>query len=425
MADSSPKRPFLAVPKVASVPELADAQKRQLPSTRIPLKINLRPAYKSKLKFQLPFVPQNQPEYPSDARCVLRVWELDRYKRLVSGVLGSESENDKSVGSGGEDNELLGEIQGFVKQLNKWEFIFLADQNPEASSDQSDQTTQRITLRIPRLLQNGAINVDDWVLNVTGEIETRLEIGISICEASKKLDDKTDFKTKEFPYPVVHLHKISQPPTPDEFLSVWKEKWNIWKKGGRTHIGCDVAARQVCEVMGGKWSNTTVWRRPSAAKGSKKSWYRCTWLEGDEALKRIEKGFGDRIVINRKSDNSIESVVCRVFKGKPYEDENGKKRCEFDDLNDYPLNPGMLIYTAELWLKWPCDDKDCFNCKTETGPGWRWHSNHFVMYHDNDQVLDSVNLAEPEPGPLGPVWVEEESKIFVVLRIHDPFSSIR
>jgi hypothetical protein len=436
---------FLAHVEYASVPEINDnVQKRQLPSTRTPMIIKLRPATKGKLRFQLPFVPQDKYEYPSDARCVLQVWELDRYKSLVRGVSGSTGENDESVNK---DNELLGEIEGFVKQTEKRtkkseaKFIFVADQNLVAPSDLNDQKKQRITIKINRIAEDRiSIYLDDWVLDVTGEIETRLEIGISMREVSEKID----FKTREFPYPVLYLHKISQPPNPDEIKSVWKEKWNVWKyKQKLEHIGCDVAARQVSEVMGGRWKETTIWRRPT-----KGGWYRCTMKDGDEAFARWEAGFEDALFADQRLDGSIESVVCRIYKGKPYTDVNGVKRCESDD---HPLKPGYLIYTAESCLSWPCNpdynDKAkegyCFNCAEEPGSGWLWHYCHFVMYHDYDvgtwriwpqgsphyhktgMILDTVNLNEPTPRIFKPWYAVDNKTRFVVLRIHDPFTDMR
>ena len=365
-------------------------QLRGLPSTRVPLSITVRQSRrKSRLGFQLPFVPYEQAEYGSDARCVLQIWELDRWR--------GQGRDDDSTARGSRDNELLGEIEGFIKESERRKtrrtFIFLTDQNPAQPAAQSDQNKGRIVIKLAQLQPGGRISAGgiDWPLNVSGEIENRLEIGISIRPKSKTLD----FKNKAFPYPVVYLHKISEPPTEEEILHVWREKWKIWKRRKAAHPGwkldCGVASHHVLQVLGGKRENTTLWTRTR----SNNIWYSCTKREYADARERFRKGYRDKIL----------SDVCYAYLGRP------RSGNEEPDVKKIELKPGMRIYTAE-------------GCEEGLQGRWNWTDCHMTMYAGNDKILDSVGLSRPEPRPLKPFYAGR-ADMFIVLRVLDPFVDMR
>ncbi len=174
------------------------------------------------------------------------------------------------------------------------------------------------------------------------------------------------------------------PPTKTEVLRTWRRQWKLWQEQGLDDLDCGIAARTVAKSLGGAFKAKVVFK-------GKPSRDICTEQKCRDAKGRGSKDYWDYIT-------RATPGICVIHEGKPGESITTR---------EFPVQPGMLIYTSEC-----CG-------------GRRWACRHMMMYYADGKILDSIHLERPRPRRFGRTYSRSDSEYVVILEVLDPFAEAR
>ncbi len=150
---------------------------------------------------------QNTAQFPSEGDVYVHFWELDSWEQSSRRVRFSEwfhHEDETDGRSGGNTNEYLGTLRGFVRrQRNAYDFICT---DPSGITQPSQPTQPSLTLRYKTISGGQESFVERSVL-MTGEFEATWELGIIISSNSQPSGD-TDYTNRQFGYPILFVDSI-------------------------------------------------------------------------------------------------------------------------------------------------------------------------------------------------------------------------